>query len=187
MGLCLCMNSILVYKWHPLLKQSTSWRAYQLLASWWCECKTTAWRAYQLLASWWCECMSTASRTEWRRPRWQSKRLPPCLENKIIQVEIWTSQWGSEIRPFKIGKHLKSGLFEDYISNSWVLKAITMILMIWKLDHSKCRHFGFWQNGSHFSGFQMVGLSEFRSHLNLDHLQTNLNTVHFLKWSSRLQ
>ena len=26
-------------------------------------------------------------------------------------------QWGSEIGPFKIRKHLKSGLFEDQISN----------------------------------------------------------------------
>ena len=31
-------------------------------------------------------------------------------------------QWGSEIQPFKIWKHLKSGLFEDWISNGQVCK-----------------------------------------------------------------
>ena len=30
-------------------------------------------------------------------------------------------QWGFEIRPFETLKHLKSGLFEGRISNSWAL------------------------------------------------------------------
>ena len=82
----------------------------------------------------------------------------------------------SEIWPFKIWKHLKFRLFEDWISNVWFSKcrsktlAIAMLLTMWKWDHSKSRHFCldlnvFWQNGGHLSGFQMVGLLYFRFHL----------------------
>ena len=39
-----------------------------------------------------------------------------------IQLDLNTIQWGSEIRPFEIRKHLKSGLFEGRISNGPVFK-----------------------------------------------------------------
>ena len=50
--------------------------------------------------------------------------------------------------------------------NTIVIK--TMVPAIWKLGHSKSGCFcpdlsGFWQNGSRFSGFQMIGLPDFRS------------------------
>ena len=48
----------------------------------------------------------------------------------------------TEIGPFEIQKHSKTELFEGQISN------------------------GFWQNGSHLSGFQKVELPDFRSHSN---------------------
>ena len=90
-------------------------------------------------------------------------------------------QWGSEIRPFEIRKHLKSGLFEGQISNGLVLA----------INHSKTNVFdrfsnGFWQNGGHLSGFQIVGLPDFRSHLKsrpfatqpvLDHSKSRLGRI----------
>ena len=52
-------------------------------------------------------------------------------------------QWGSEIRPFKIQKHLKSRLFEDQISSGPVIKESgnSFCYSIQKQDHSKSRHF----------------------------------------------
>ena len=51
-------------------------------------------------------------------------------------------QWGSEIRPFEIWKHLKSQLFDGWISNSLVLAmAIDIAPTIRKPDHLKSKHF----------------------------------------------
>ena len=51
-------------------------------------------------------------------------------------------QWGSEIQPFEIWKHLKSKLFEGRISNGWALAmAKAIVPTVRKLDYSKCRHF----------------------------------------------
>ena len=87
--------------------------------------------------------------------------------------------------------HLKSGNIwnSDFLkvrfqmaqwSNSRAL-ALDMAIVptIQKPDHLKSGGFcqvsnGFWQNGSHLSEFQIVGLPDFRSHLNPDHLQPNL-------------
>ena len=46
---------------------------------------------------------------------------------------------GSEIRPFKTYKHLKSKPFEDQISDGLVFKALSIVTTIWKpeMDHSK--------------------------------------------------
>ena len=57
-----------------------------------------------------------------------------CVPNKEMFHTKLDAQWGSEIRPFEIRKHLKSGLFEGQISN------------------------GFRRNGHLLSVFQMVGL-----------------------------
>ena len=59
---------------------------------------------------------------------------------------IWM-QWGSEIRPFKIWKHLKYGLFEGQISNGTVFKcsgfsnSYAIVSTIKKPDLSKSGHF----------------------------------------------
>ena len=37
----------------------------------------------------------------------------------LTYIRLLEIQWGSEIRPFEIRKHLKSGLFEGRISNGW--------------------------------------------------------------------
>ena len=51
-------------------------------------------------------------------------------------------QWGFEIWPLEIRKHLKKGLFEGGISNGQALAvAIAIIPKFWKPDHSKSRHF----------------------------------------------
>ena len=42
--------------------------------------------------------------------------------NKNKQLLTIQIQWGTEIRPFEIRKHLKSGLFEGRISNGPVFK-----------------------------------------------------------------
>ena len=73
-------------------------------------------------------------------------------ENEF-RVQIWI-QWGSEIWPFKIWKHLKSGLFEGQISNGSVFKWSGFV---WISND-------FWQNGGHLSGFKMVGLPDFSFH-----------------------
>ena len=81
-------------------------------------------------------------------------------------------QWGFEIWLFKIQKHLKSRLFEDKISNCLVFKGLGYS---YGPNHSKTGPFenpdifvpisnGFWQNGGHFSRFQMVGIPDFRFH-----------------------
>ena len=64
-------------------------------------------------------------------------------------------------------------IFSRYIIQYWwseqgLNKAI--VPTIWKPGHSKSDIFvwisdGFWQNCGHLSGFQMVGLLDFRSHL----------------------
>ena len=70
-------------------------------------------------------------------------------------------QWGSEIR-----KHLKSPDFLKVrfqtvrFSNDWALaKAIAIVPTIQNPDIFVWISNGFWQNGGHFSGFQIVGLS----------------------------
>ena len=72
-------------------------------------------------------------------------------------------RWEPEIWPFEIRKHLKSGLFEGWISNGWALPmAIAKVPEIWKwtiqnLDVLIPIPNGFWQNGGHgwASGFQI--------------------------------
>ena len=59
-------------------------------------------------------------------------------------------QWGSEIWPFKIRKHLKSGLFEDQIPNSPDFKGSGNS---YGPNHSKTLHF---EIKTFLSGFQMV-------------------------------
>ena len=78
-----------------------------------------------------------------------------------------TIQWGSEIRTFKIQKHLKSGLFEGpRFSNGRALAmAIALVPTIWNLDIFVPILNVFLKNGSYLSIFQMVGLPDFRSHL----------------------
>ena len=82
-------------------------------------------------------------------------------------------QWGSEIRPFEIRKHLKSGLFEGRISNGLVFKWSGFSYQPFEI-----RKF--------LSGFQMVGLPDFRSHLKsrpfatqpvLDHSKSRLGQI----------
>ena len=84
-------------------------------------------------------------------------------------------EWGSEIRPFQnmVWKHLKSGLFEDHISNGLIFKgSVDSFSYSYGSSPSKTRLFlnrtiqnpevlvqitnGFWQNVGHLSGFQMV-------------------------------
>ena len=59
--------------------------------------------------------------------------------------------------------HLNFGLFEDQISNGLAL-AIAIVPTIQNPDVFVQISNVFWQNGSHLSGFQMIGLPEFRSH-----------------------
>ena len=74
-------------------------------------------------------------------------------------------QWGSEIRPFEIRRHLKSGLFEGQISNGRALvMAIAIVPTIQNPDVFVRISNIFWQNGGHLSGFQMVGVPDFRCH-----------------------
>ena len=112
-----------------------------------------------------------------------------------------TVQWGSEIRPFKIWKHLKSRLFEGEISNGLVFKwfwlsngralarPIVIVPTIRKLDHSKSGHFcpdfkWFLTKWGPVVCYQTVGLPDFRSHLKsgpfatqplFDHIQASLD------------
>ena len=64
-------------------------------------------------------------------------------------------QWGSEIWPIKIQKHMKSGLLEIGFQ---IVRYLD--IFVWILN-------GFRQKGCHLSGFQMVGLPDFRSHSKL--------------------
>ena len=94
-----------------------------------------------------------------------------CLYIHILRV-----QRGSEIRPFEIWKHLKSGPFEGQISNGPVFT--------FSESGCFCQDFKwFWTNG-HLSGFPIVGLPDFRSHLKskpfaiqplLDHSKSRLD------------
>ena len=47
-----------------------------------------------------------------------------CVRKKVVNVFLLrvTLQWGSEIQLYKINKYLKSGLFEDWISNGLAFK-----------------------------------------------------------------
>ena len=95
----------------------------------------------------------------------------PCpLPFTKILLSYLSVHWGSEIRPFEILKHLKSVLFEDLISNGSVFNDLGCSLSLsYGSNHLKTRPLqnlyifvwilnGFWLNGSHLSGFQMVGL-----------------------------
>ena len=77
------------------------------------------------------------------------------------------TQYSGDLKP----DHFESILFEGRISNGLVFKcralAMAIVPSIQKLDHSKTflsRFNFFLQNGRHLSGFQMVELSDFRSH-----------------------
>ena len=83
-------------------------------------------------------------------------------------------QKGSEIQPFEILKHLKSGLFEGQISNAPVFKWPDFSYG-YSPNHSKTGTFKiqtflskfqmvFDKMFPHLSRFQMVGLPDFRSH-----------------------
>ena len=80
-----------------------------------------------------------------------------------------------KIPPLEIQKHLKFRLFEGQISNGPVSNsqalamAIAIVPTIQNLDTFVWISNGFWQNGGHFSWFQMVGL--LISDRNSDHLQ----------------
>ena len=69
------------------------------------------------------------------------------IEFVSVIKKVVQSQWGSEIWPFKIWKHLKSQLFEGRISNGMFFKwsalamAIALVPTIWKLDRLKTWHF----------------------------------------------
>ena len=52
----------------------------------------------------------------------RSLRTYRLTATSYIQVNKLRLHWGSEIRPFKIRKYLKSGLFEGQISNDPVFK-----------------------------------------------------------------
>ena len=105
---------------------------------------------------------------------------------------ITVPQWGSELQPFEIRKHLKVGFQMVRFSNSPALAmAIAIASTIQKPDQSKSRCFcwisnGFWQNGSNLSRFQMVGLPDYRSHSKsrpfttqpvLDHSKSRLGRI----------
>ena len=76
-------------------------------------------------------------------------------------------QWGLEIRLFEIWKHLKSQLFDGWISNSLVLAmAIDIAPTIRKPDHLKSRHF--------CSNFKWLGFWISDLIRNPDHLHPNL-------------
>ena len=86
----------------------------------------------------------------------------------LVDLNIRQRQWGSEIWPFEIRKHLKSGLFKGRFSNGQALAiAIVPTIKFWTIQNPDIFVWisnGFWQNGSNLSGFQMVGLPDFRSH-----------------------
>ena len=98
-------------------------------------------------------------------------------ENKLFEQ----IHWGSEIQPFKVWKHLKSGHFEDKISSGPVFKGSSYTFSFSSSPyHSKtrplqtrhfCPYFKWvltkWR---HFLGFQMVSDPIWNPH----HLQINL-------------
>ena len=63
-------------------------------------------------------------------------------------------QWGSEIRPLEIRKHLKCGLFEGRISNGPYVVGFQMVPNIGNLDHSNTEQRLIIQNLD-MSGFQI--------------------------------
>ena len=87
----------------------------------------------------------------------------------------WNSiQWGSEILPFKIRKHLKFQMIR--FSNGGNL-TMTIVPTIWKPDNSKSGHFCpdfkwfltkwlpfAWLSDGWDYGFQMVRILDYRSH-----------------------
>ena len=75
--------------------------------------------------------------------RWGSPRL------KLFYSGIWI-QWGSEIRPFEIRKHLESRLFEGWISNGPVFKCLGFTYCV---NHLKTGLFIIW---TFLPEFQMV-------------------------------
>ena len=82
---------------------------------------------------------------------------PKIMYASCLHQTCWPRiQWGSVIR-----EHLKSGLSNDQA----LTVAIAIAPAIWNLDIFVWISNGFWQNGGHLSGFQMVGLPNFRSHL----------------------
>ena len=100
-----------------------------------------------------------------------------CVYNRYSINEI---QWGSEIRPFEIWKHLKSGLFEGQISNGPVFKwSCFSYGYSYNPNHLNTRPFkcfvrisnGFWQKGGHLSGSMLPDLKSIQSP---DHLQPKL-------------
>ena len=85
-------------------------------------------------------------------------------------MEIWNPTiWNLTIwnpETFEIQTFWRLGFQMVRFSNGRAVAVPT----IQKLDHLKLGHFsrtsnGFWQNGGYLSGFQMIGLLNFRSHL----------------------
>ena len=72
----------------------------------------------------------------------QNMCLMLCTANTNICI-----QWGSEIRPFEIQKHFKSGFLKvgfqmvQFLNVQALAMAIAIVPTIWKLDHSKFRNF----------------------------------------------
>ena len=81
---------------------------------------------------------STSTRTCHQRECQTCGCCPSLCQPKIMNEIIINIQWGSEIRPFEIRKHLKSGLFEGLISNG---PALAIVPTIQKPDHSKSKRF----------------------------------------------
>ena len=98
---------------------------------------------------------------------------PKIMYASCLHQTCWPRiQWGSVIR-----EHLKSGLSNDQA----LTVAIAIAPAIWNLDIFVWISNGFWQNGGHLSGFQMVGLPNFRSHLKSRKSVWILN-VQVFKW-----
>ena len=93
--------------------------------------------------------------------------LPP--NDKIVNH----LQWGFEIQPFEILKHLKLGLFEGWILNSLVFKLSGFSYgYSYSPNHLKTRPFEIWE---FLSGFlKWLGFRISDTIQNLDHLVPNL-------------
>ena len=91
----------------------------------------------------------------WREPDIAGQVEQPWTPKQRTHKNV--IQWGSEIGPFEIWKHLKTRLFKGWISNGRAL-AMEIVPTPWKLD------FKILKIRTVLSGFQMVGLLHSRSH-----------------------
>ena len=167
------------------------WRTSGSRSSTWQRCGPRPTEADPSCWSWSCTCpcstfqrcrtLGRGSRTwDWgasrSRPR-KSIAVGPAIINTITvhlpdKSDIWVqkisleAEYSGDLKSGNIWNwdFLKVGFQMIRFSNGWALAMAIIALTIQKLDVFVWILNGFWQNGGHLFGFQMVGLPDFRSH-----------------------